>query len=315
MTAGAAPVPGRRASLGAALVLAGFVLQGAPALYFLGPFALFTLLSRPRTARELFWLVAAGAGVAAMVSFDRALVLQLLRLSGLLVTLGFVGLSLRGQLPVVPRALIAVALGALGVGVWMSFMGLGWADLERAFTEMMRATYDAWAKATAPAGGTTTETQTFVRQLQDMAPQIARVMPGFLALTAIAGCALSWVWHHRIATTPFGRPPAPFRQFRFNDHLVWGAILTLGSLLVPLPPPARTVAMNLLIVWVGLYVARGLAVVTALLAPAPGAVKAVAAGLAFLILPLTPGALAVLGLADTWIDIRGRFAPPAPGGA
>jgi hypothetical protein len=38
-------------------------------------------------------------------------------------------------------------------------------------------------------------------------------------------------------------------------------------------------------------------------------------GLAFLILPLTPGALTVLGLADTWIDIRGRFAPPAPGGA
>jgi hypothetical protein len=315
MTAEAAPVPGRRASLGAAVVLAAFILQGAPALYFLGPFALLTLLSRPRTARELFWLAAAGAGVAAMVSLDRALVLQLVRLSGLLVTLGFVGLSLRGHLPVLPRALIAVAFGALGVGVWLSFMGLGWSDLERAFTEMMRATYDAWAKATAPAGRATTETQTFVRQLQDMAPQVARVLPGLLALTAIAGCALAWVWHHRIATTPFGRPPAPFRRFRFNDHLVWGAILTLGSLLVPLPPSARTLAANLLIVWVGLYVARGLAVITAVLAPAPGALKAVAVGLAFLILPLTPGALAVLGLADTWIDIRGRFAPPAPGGA
>lgn len=315
MTAGAAPVPGRRASLGAAVVLAAFILQGAPALYFLGPFALLTLISRPRTARELFWLVAAGAGVAATVSLDQALVLQLIGLSGLLVSLGFVGLSLRGRLPVLPRALAAVGLGAVGVGVWLTLAGLGWSDLERAFTEMLRTTYDAWGKAGAPTGGAAADTQTFLRQLQEMAPKIARVIPALLALTAIAGCALAWVWHHRVATTPFGRPPAPFRRFRFNDHLVWGAIVTLGSLLLPLHPLARTLATNLLIVWAGLYVARGLAIIAAVLAPAPGPLKVLAVALALLILPLTPGALAVLGLADTWIDIRGRLAPPAPGGA
>lgn len=315
MTAEAAPAPGRRASLGAAAVLAVFILQGAPALYFLGPFALLTLMSRPRTARELFWLVAAGAGVAVIISLDQVFLLQLIRLSGLLVSLGFVGLSLKGHVPVLPRALGAVALGAVGVGVWLSLLGFGWTDLERSFTEMLRTTYDAWAKATAPEGGATAETQTFVRQLHDMAPQIARVIPGLLALTAIVGCALAWLWHHRVATTPFGQPPAPFRRFRFNDHLVWGAVITLGALLLPLTPLVRTLAANLLVVWAGLYVFRGLAVITAVLAPAPPLLKVVAVGLSFLILPLTPGALAVLGLADTWIDIRGRLAPPAPGGA
>jgi predicted membrane protein DUF2232 len=314
MTAGAAPVPGRRASLGAAVILAAFLLQGAPALYFLGPFALLTLISRPRSARELFWLTAAGAGVAVMVSLDRVLAVQVIRVSGLLVTLAFVALSRRGHLPVLPRALIAVAFGAVGVAFWLRFQGLGWPDLERAFTEMLRATYDAWGKATAPQGGASAEMQTFVRQLHDMAPQIARIIPGLLALTAIGGCALSWVWHHRVAAAPLGKPPAPFRQFRFNDHLVWGAIVTLGSLLLPLPPPIRTLAINLLIVWAGLYVTRGLAIIAAVLTPAPGLLKVVVAGLAFLILPLTPGALVVLGLADTWIDIRGRFTPPAPGG-
>jgi hypothetical protein len=315
MTAEAAPVPGRRASLGAAAVLAVFILQGAPALYFLGPFALLTLMSRPRTARELFWLVAAGAGVAVIISLDQVFLLQLIRLSGLLVSLGFVGLSLKGHIPVLPRALGAVALGAVGVGVWLSLLGFGWSDLERSFTEMLRTTYDAWAKAGAPEGGATAETQTFVRQLHDMAPQIARVIPGLLALTAIAGCALAWLWHHRIAATPLGRPPAPFRRFRFNDHLVWGAVITLGALLLPLTPLVRTLAANLLVVWAGLYVFRGLAIITAVLAPTPPLLKLVAVGLSFLILPLTPGALAVLGLADTWIDIRGRLAPPAPGGA
>jgi hypothetical protein len=315
MTAGAAPVAGRRASLGAAILLAAFLLQGAPALYFLGPFALLTLISRPRTVRELFWLVAAGAGVAMMLSLDRVLALQVIRVSGLVVTLAFVALSRPGRLAVLPRALIAVAAGAVGAALWLRFQGLGWPDLERAFTDMLRSTYEAWGKATAPQSGASTEMQTFVRQMQDMAPQIARVIPGLLALTAIGGCALAWVWHHRVAATPLGQPPARFRQFRFNDHLVWGAVVTLGSLLLPLPPPVRTLAINLLIVWAGLYVARGLAIMAAVLAPAPGLFKVVVAGLAFLILPLTPGALAVLGLADTWIDIRGRFTPPAPGGA
>jgi hypothetical protein len=313
MTAEAAPATGRRASLGAAVVLAGFILQGAPALYFLGPFALLTLVSRPRTVREAIWLAAAGAGVAAVVSLERVLVLQVIQLSGLLVTLGFVGLSLRSRLPVLSRALLAVALAAVGVGVWLRVMGLGWPDLERAFTEMMRATYEAWAKAST--SGSNPDTQSFIRQLQDMAPQIARMLPGLLTLTAIAGCSLAWRWHHRIASSPFEPAPAPFRQFRFNDHLVWGAILTLGSLLLPLSHVIRTLAANLLIVWAGLYIARGLAVITSVLTPAPLMLKVLAVALAFLILPIAPGALAVVGLADTWIDIRGRFTPPAPGGA
>jgi hypothetical protein len=54
MTAPAAPASGRRASLGAAAVLVGFLLL-APPLYLLGPFALLMLLGRPRTTRELFW--------------------------------------------------------------------------------------------------------------------------------------------------------------------------------------------------------------------------------------------------------------------
>src|SRR4029079_2122772 len=100
------------------------------------------------------------------------------------------------------------------------------------------------------------------------------------------------------ATTPLGRPPASFREFRFNDHLVWGAIFTIGSLLLPLPPLARIFAANLLIVWIGLYTVRGLAIIAAIFAQAPPPLRILAMGLASPI-------CAVLGLADTWLDFRG----------
>ena len=39
-------------------------------------------------------------------------------------------------------------------------------------------------------------------------------------------------------------PSGRFREFRFNDHLVWGAIFTLGMVLVPLPSPVAVIAVG-----------------------------------------------------------------------
>ena len=146
-------------------------------------------------------------------------------------------------------------------------------------------------------------------------PRLARLMPGLLALQALAGTALASWWHHRVASSPLGPPPAAFREFRFNDHLIWGAIFGLGLLLVPLPTEGRAAAANFLIVWVGLYAARGVAIVATVLGAAPGSLKLLAAGLAILLAPVALGAAVTLGLADTWLDIRGRLRPPVPGGA
>ncbi len=303
MTAGAAPEAGRRASLGAAAVLAGYLLL-APSLYLLGPFTLLALLSRPRTPRELLWLVLAGTGVAVSLVGDQTLVPQMLRTGGLLMSAAFVLLSLRSSQAVTSRILWALALTVGGLIIWGQVWGVAWADVERAFTDIMRDVYQAWARS-RPGDP---DVQMFLQQAQEVAPKAARLMPGMLALQAMAGCALAWVWHHRIATTPLGRPPSHFLNFRFNDHLVWGAIFTLGSLLLPLPPLARTIVANLLIVWAGLYTVRGLAIIAAILEPAPAPLRILAMALASPI-------CAVLGLADTWIDFRGRLASPASGGA
>ena len=303
MTAGAAPEAGRRAGLGAAAVLAGFLLL-VPSLYLLGPFAMLMLLARPRTPREFFWLVLAAAGASLTLAGDQTLVPQLFRTGSLVMSGAFALLSLRASWSTVSRLLLALAVSVGGVLVWAQVWGVSWADIEAAFVATLRRDWQAWARS-RPGDA---DIQLFVQQAQDLAPVAARLLPGMLALQAMAGCALAWVWHHRLATTPLGRTPGKFKDFRFNDHLIWGAIITLGSMLLPLPPLARTIAANLLIVWVGLYTVRGLAVISAIFEQAPSYLRILAMALASPI-------CAVLGVADTWLDFRGRLTPSASGGA
>jgi hypothetical protein len=313
MTAPPAPLPGRRASLGAAAALAGFLLL-APPLYLLGPFALLTLLARPRTLRELLWLAAAIAGIAAALSGGGALGPELLRASGFVVSTVFVVLSLQPRGGVFLRALLAVALSVVGLGLWAWSSGIAWSGVESAFANMLRVSYQAMVDLAGPDGTSRQDMQRFVQPFIEAAPEVARMMPGVLALQALLGLVLASAWHHRISVSPLGAPPEQFRKFRFNDHLVWGAIFTLAMALAPLPSPVTVVALNLLIVWGGLYAARGFAVVTTFLAPAPAPLKVLTAGFALLLLPLVLGATVALGLADTWLDIRGKLRPPAPEG-
>lgn len=314
MTAPAAPPSGRRASFGAAAVLAGFLLL-APPLYVLGPFALLALLARPRTPRELLWLALSAAGVSATLGATPLLGAQIIRTSGLALTAAFGVLSLRPRGPVFPRAFAALLLATATVTVWYGMRGLSYAGVQEAFAEMLRVSYQAFAGLNGTDPKARQDLQNFVQPFLNSAPQIAAYFPGLLALEALGGVLLAWDWHHRIASRPLGIAPRPFREFRFNDHLVWGAIFTLGLVLAPLPAPATAVFTNVLMVWAGLYVLRGLAIIATLLAPAPAPIKVLAVGLAFLLIPVVLGACLALGLADTWLDIRGRIAPPAPGGA
>jgi len=310
MTAPAAPRSGRRVSFGALVLLVGFLLL-APPLYLLGPFALLTLLSRPRTFRELIWLVASGLGVAVTLGGGIPLGPQLVRAGGLVLSVLFALLAFRSNGPIFSRAFLAVLLSVVALGIWATSLGITWAEVEQAFTAMLRASYEAMVEVGRSDPKTRQDLQNFFQPFLEAAPRVARIVPGLLALEGLAGTVLAWSWHHRIAESPLGQPPARFRGFRFNDHLVWGAIFTLGLLLMPLPPSVAAAALNLLVVWVGLYAVRGLAVATAFLAPAPPPLKMFTAGLAILLAPVALGAGVAIGLADTWLDLRRRL-PPSP---
>lgn len=309
----AAPPTGRRVSLGAAAVLAGYLLL-APPLFVLAPFVLLTLLSRPRTLRELFWLVAAGVALGLSFSGPRQLGIDLLWASGLVLAAVFGVLSFRSRGPAFGRALLAVLLSGVAVFCWEWARGVSWADLQLAFTTMLRESYQAMAGPSGSGPTPKPDVQRLLKSFIDAAPDLAKALPGVLALEGLGGALLAWDWHHRIAAHPLGIPPRRFREFRFNDQLVWGAIFTLALLIAPLPVEVATVAENLLILWSGLYALRGLAVVAALLSPGPAPLRVLLAAVGILLFPLALGVCLALGLADTWLDIRARLAPRAPGG-
>ncbi|MGH7506780.1 MAG: DUF2232 domain-containing protein [Longimicrobiales bacterium] len=140
------------------------------------------------------------------------------------------------------------------------------------------------------------------------------VYPALLALASLAALALAWWTYRRLAGAEI-RPLGALREFRFNDGLVWLLIIGIALLLLPLNALADRAGSNLLAFMAALYAVRGLAVLL-VLGGAPGPLGVLLAVLAVLVLyPLVVLTTFLVGLSDTWLDIRTRRqAPSEPGG-
>ena len=141
---------------------------------------------------------------------------------------------------------------------------------------------------------------------------MATVFPCLAFLGALAGGTLATALTGHLADRTGVDAPDPFTRFRFNDHLIWAALLALLLVMLGLPAPWDALALNLLVAWAGLYAARGLAVWLARAAGWPTPLRLALFLSAVLLLPYALGGLLVLGVADTWLDIR-REQPPSEG--
>jgi len=157
-----------------------------------------------------------------------------------------------------------------------------------------------WADVLSPAE--------LERQLQTLSNAGVEVFPALLALESLAALALAWAAYHRLGRTRLGAPLAPFREFRFNDQLVWGLIVGLTVVFLPTLAGLRAAGSNLLVFFGALYALRGLGVLAWFLAPGPLA-SALAVGAVMLFWPILLVAALGLGLGDTWADWRRRPRP------
>jgi hypothetical protein len=170
------------------------------------------------------------------------------------------------------------------------------------------------ASATPAAGGPDLVT-TFQTSLLFIARVVSTLFPGLVLLQSFAALALAWALYHRLARHPQGEALGTLASFRFNDHLIWGVAGSLLVLVVPRLGWINALGGNLLVFFSGLYMVRGVAVLSA--AAAAGVIGGPIAILAatFLTLFLMPvaalGALA-LGLTDTLMDWRQRLARAVP---
>jgi hypothetical protein len=230
----------------------------------------------------------------------------------------FVVMALLGVRSLADRSLLSGVVAIGGTLAWSAQLGVKFDGLRVA---VVAATWEA-AKVMVPGLPPAVLPRSEVEGLsgQALAAAPARMSlqtylmadnyPGFLLLGALVGGWLAWQWYHRIAIRPLGLPPKPVSWLRFNDHLVWALILAFGVMLFEVPEPVQLVGSNLLFVLGALYWARGLAITRYAMAmfPAPPLFKV--AVTALLVLPLAFGGWLLMGVADTWLDIRGRMQPP-----
>jgi hypothetical protein len=136
---------------------------------------------------------------------------------------------------------------------------------------------------------------------------MSELVPGLVLLQSLAALSFAWAIYRRVARHPEGAGLPPLREFRFNDHLIWGAVLALMALVVPGLAWSQAVGGNLAVFFGGLYVVRGLGIVLAA-AAAGGLTGPVALMLglatALFLLPVAALVALTLGVSDTWVDWR-----------
>lgn len=205
------------------------------------------------------------------------------------------------------RAVLSVASVIAGVGAWLwgidAWGTVDWMMVERFRGATLHSTGEILARVPdAPWVADFLEATRRVAEWQGV------VFPALLALQTIAALVLTWWAFARLSARrgPW-RVLRPLRDFRFNDQFVWLAIGGLLLLLLPLGAAATWAGINVLTFMAGLYALRGLAVFVFLAGGTASPLSvALAALMAALLYPLALTAALLVGLGDTWLDVRRR---------
>ncbi|HEY0304681.1 MAG TPA: DUF2232 domain-containing protein [Longimicrobiales bacterium] len=299
--------PGARAGWGKAVAL-GLLTAGLstinPVLLIFVPLA-FLLLALPprRTGPALLGVVLLattfiGQGDGTLWWFARGW--------SLILSAWFVfAVWLLPHLSLTMRALTAVGGATASAGLLFLVNRTGWQSVDWSMTQTLR--------------NGAADTRTFwVARLKDerVKAEMSTVLdrfaewqsfayPALIAVASLAGLALAWWLWRRLAlreASPFGR----LRDFRFSDHLVWLAIAGLLLVVLPFGAALTRTGGNLLAFMGALYALRGFAVMLWLFG-APGLLGTVFGAVVFLLLyPLVMITTVMVGLTDTWLDLRAR---------
>lgn len=271
-----------------------FVLLGLP-------LALFLLVWGPREV----WTVALIGGVVALAFLgDRTGLWWFERGWPLLLAGMFLWISAwRPVWSFSEKALAALGMAGLAIAVICIASPGVWLELD---ASMAARAAEASRSATILLGDRADETvRSLMRKVAGL--QVA-IFPALLAVSSLSavGAALSlrgWL------AGEAGRMFEQLRSFRFNDHLIWLWLLGLALVAAPVGEIAGRVGSNTIFFMSALYVVRGLAVLLSMIGGI-SVVVAVIGGVVMLlvspILVLALGVALIVGLGDTWLNLRSR---------
>ena len=176
-------------------------------------------------------------------------------------------------------------------------------ELRQGLDKGFEATFGLYRDSGRFPAGDLEEIKTFITQLRE---QVARLFPALL-LTLI----VSTVWLNIVVGRWLLKKKASSRtereelkNWRLPELLVWPVIMTGIALLLP-DEKLHTLGLNVGLVLLVLYLSQGLAIVSSLMQKwsLPLAVRIITYSLLFLQI-YGIGFIAVLGLADVWVDFR-----------
>jgi hypothetical protein len=284
----------------------------APGSFVLGPLAGLLLVARPVSRLAWLWLLLAVLWTAGWLAGTESLTGQFARAFVVVLIGAWLVLLVVRPGAVFQRSLLAVAVALAVTFGWLLALGFQWGDLEAAAARSLSDALLSQAHEMDRLGATGTELGATMLDVAGQARWMARLFPAGVALAALAGLALAWRGHFWLSTRPLGATPQPFAAFRFSDHVIWLLVAALSLVLIPADPwlePVQRAGLNLLVVVLALYVARGAAVLRATAGRVSTPFAIVTALVMVLMFVFVAGGLSLLGIADTWLDFRRRAVP------
>ena len=210
-----------------------------------------------------------------------------------------------------PRALAAVAATTALVGLLLVIRPGSWSVVDWLVIEglMRSARVIGQVLITSdPEAYTTADLST----AYEWTAQFGRLFPAFLGLSSLSGLAVAW-WGYVRLSAGSGLGLGPLRDFRFNDHLVWLFLIGLAMIVFGAGEGWTSGGGNAVVFMGGLYAMRGAAVLLFLSGGLTGlGFLFLIVGMLFLWPVLIPGALLV-GVGDTWLDLRSKAQAIADG--
>ena len=279
-----------------------------PLILVMVPFAILVFTS---PGRRFLPLVAAGLGALAVLGGAARSGMWYVE-RGWTILLGgcFAALSLRWpNKAFLPRALGAVALALAGAWAVLGVQTSRWTVIDWMITDRMRAGVGTAIEALQLLRGGSPLPASVVSTVYRATQLQGQIFPAMLALSSVAALGVAW-WLYVRLVRESDAGLGPLREFRFSDQLVW--VLVLGMVLIQFRwgGPLGRAGLNAVCFMGALYALRGAAVVVDI-TRGLSVLGWLTLTLAVLFLPpfVMVGAF-MIGLGDTWFDVRARVREP-----
>jgi hypothetical protein len=266
------------------LVFAGFRGMRGAGLFVAAVLAMIMAVSGPRDG---FWFLERGWA--------------------LLLAGWFVGVTMAAPTWRLSSRLLASLAGAFGVtAVMLVANGGAWATIDFVIRDAVEGGVATTLQAFELLRGEGTVSPALAAAITQTARAQTDVFPALMGIASMSALAVAWWLYVRLAGDG-DQAIGPVRYFRFNDHLVWLMIAGLLLMVTRWGDAIARVGANAVVFMGALYALRGSAVfmyISGGLSLFGYVLLAISLVLAA---PVVVGVALVVGIGDTWLDVRARL--------